>query len=404
MMMLSLAWKNIWRNRKRSLIILAATAIGLTGGLFSAGVTTGMYDAMVDAGINRELGELQIHTKVYAADRQVDRFIPDMSVVRPVLDTLGAIRAYATHTLLEGMASSANASAGVLLTGIDPGHERRVTAIAQSLTEGTYLDKPNSIVIGSALADKLKLRLRSRLVMSFAGLNGAITYAAFRIGGIFRTDATNFDLSNVFVRQADLEGLLGTLPVHEILIRLHDRKTLDATRDALRQRLPDDLLVETWRDISPELKLTADSTDITNTILLGLILFALLFGLTNTLLMSVLDRVRDFGILLAVGMYRRRLFAMIIYESLFLSFSGGITGVLLGWGIIQYFHGTGIDLSSLSAGLSTYGIPSILHPYVRSSLFVSLTIMMVVTSLAAAIYPAIKAVRLKPVEAIRTIA
>jgi ABC-type antimicrobial peptide transport system permease subunit len=117
--------------------------------------------------------------------------------------------------------------------------------------------------------------------------------------------------------------------------------------------------------------------------------------------MSVLERVRDFGVLLAVGMYRRRLFAMIILESFFLSFTGGIIGVLFGWGITSYFHSVGIDLSIVSDGLSAYGIPTMLYPYIRSSVYGSLSIMMIAASIIAALYPAIKAVRLKPVESIR---
>jgi putative ABC transport system permease protein len=149
--------------------------------------------------------------------------------------------------------------------------------------------------------------------------------------------------------------------------------------------------------------LTADSTDFTNTIFLMVILIALLFGLTNTMLMSVIDRVRDFGVLLAIGMYRRRLFSMIVLESLFLSFTGGLVGVVVGWALTHYFQVRGINLSTFSAGLSSYGIPSMLYPFIKTSLYGVLTGMMVTTSVIAALYPALKAIRLKPVEAIRSI-
>jgi ABC-type lipoprotein release transport system permease subunit len=244
------------------------------------------------------------------------------------------------------------------------------------------------------------------MVVSFAGLDGNIIYNAFRISGIFRTDGSNFDGATVFIRQNELASLLGTseAPVHEIVMRVNNSMILDQTKDELQKSMPADILVETWGELAPELKLGADSADIVNAVLLGIIMFALLFGLTNTLLMSVLDRVRDFGVLLAVGMYRRRLFLMIILESLYLSFTGGIIGVIVSWGVTIYFHAHGIDLSAFSAGLSAFGMPSLLYPYIRPSVYVSLTIMMVLTSVIAALYPAIKAVRLKPVEAIRTIA
>ncbi len=404
MMMVVLAWKNIWRNKKRSLIILAATAIGLAAGLFTVGMMTGMYDAIVYSGINRELGNLQIHTAAYKRDQLIRQFLPEPDSLVHMVRSHPDVEVAATHTLIEGMASSATTASGAMIIGIEPANERRTTAVASSLVEGDYLDKPNSIAIGKKLAEKLKLKLRSRIVLSFAGLDGNIVYGAFRISGIFRTDASNFDAMNVFVRQEDLASLLGTTaPIHEILIRTKSSMILDSTRNDLQGLMPVGIQVETWKEISPEIKLTADSSDIVNTIFLGIILFALLFGLTNTLLMSVLDRVRDFGVLLAVGMYRRRLFSMIVLESLFLSFTGGIVGAAFGWGLTSYFNARGIDLSAVSAGLSAYGIPSMLYPYIRLSVYATLTCMMLATSIVAALYPAIKAVRLKPVQAIRTI-
>ena len=404
MMMLMLAWKNIWRNKKRSFIILTATALGLAGGLFSIGVMTGMYESMVDSAINRELGNIQLHTVEYKKDQLISQYLPNVDTIVAVLRSLPDVRSYTEHSMIEGMASSATTAAGVTIVGIDPDQEQTVTAVSTSLIEGSYLEKKNTVVVGKKLVDKLRLKLHSRLVISFSGLDGNIIYGAFRIGGIFKTAASTFDGTNIFVRRADMSNLLGhDAPIHEIVVRTKDQFALTATQQAIQQAVPSSVIVETWREISPELKLTADSTDITNEVFLGIILFALLFGLTNTLLMSVLDRVRDFGILLAVGMYRTRLFTMIILESLFLSFSGGIIGVIIGWAVTQYFKTHGIDLSTLSEGLSSYGIPSILYPYIKASLYVSLTVMMVLTSIIAALYPALKAIRLKPVEAIRTI-
>lgn len=404
MMMVILAWKNIWRNKKRSLIILAATAIGLSAGLFTVGMMTGMYDAMVSSGINREIGEMQIHTRPFLNDRLISQSLPEPDSLLSIVRLHPNIRAAASHALIEGMASSATTAAGVMIFGIDPDAEKDITGVAESVIEGKYFDRSNSIVIGKKLAEKLKLKLRSRIVLSFAGMDGNIIYGAFRIAGIFRTDATQFDQMNVFVRRGDLSALLGAeAPVHEIVLRLRSTSLLDSTQADLRALVDSTIAVETWKEIAPELKLTADSSEIVDAIFLGIILFALLFGLTNTLLMSVLDRTRDFGVLLAVGMFRRRLFSMIVLESLFLSFTGGIVGVAAGAFVTNYFNTHGIDLSSISTGLSAYGIPTMLYPFIRPSLYGTLTIMMIITSIIAALYPAIKAVRLKPVEAIRTI-
>jgi ABC-type lipoprotein release transport system permease subunit len=410
MMMLALAWKNIWRNKKRSLIILIATAIGLTAGLFTVGMITGMYDSVVYSGINREIGELQIHTSAFKKDQLISQNLPQPDSIMNIVKKYPNIKSAASHSLIEGMASSPTSSSGGIIIGINPDGEKQVTSISKSLIDGSYLEEPNTVLIGNKLAEKLKLKLRSKIVLSFSGLDGSIIYGAFRISGIYRTESTNFDASNIFISRSDLIPLLDTeVPVHEIIIRVKNSGLLEMTQLDLGKMVQnfnstqdnDQIVVENWKEIAPELKLTADSSGLVNTIFLGIILFALLFGLTNTLLMSVLERVRDFGVLLAVGMYRRRLFAMIILESFFLSFTGGIIGVLFGWGITSYFHSVGIDLSIVSDGLSAYGIPTMLYPYIRSSVYGSLSIMMIAASIIAALYPAIKAVRLKPVESIR---
>ncbi len=405
MMMIILAWKNIWRNKKRSIIILTATAIGLAAGLFSVGIMTGMYDSMVDSAINRELGNLQIHSKAYQNDKLFSQSIPFSGNVLEKISGFTDISSFSTHSIIEGMASSATAAFGINIIGIIPGQEREVTAISKSLVEGSYLDKKNSIVIGQKLAEKLKLKMHSKIVLSFSGADGNIIYAAFRIEGIFKTDATGFDQSNVFLNRDDLSVLLGSpAPVHEILVRTKNSILLEKTKAEIQSGLPVEIIVESWKDLAPELKVTADSTDIINAIFLGLILCALLFGLTNTLLMSVLDRVRDFGVLMAIGMYRKRLFSMIILESFFLSATGGIIGVIIGWVVTEYFNSRGINLAIVSEGLSSYGIPSMLYPYIRSSTYFMLALMIIFTSIFAALYPAVKAVGLKPVEAIRTTA
>jgi ABC-type lipoprotein release transport system permease subunit len=302
------------------------------------------------------------------------------------------------------MASSATTASGIMIFGIDPNGEKEISSVAASVVEGTYFGKPNSILVGKKLADKLKLKLRSRIVLSFAGADGNIVYGAFRITGIFRTESTQFDVMNVFVHRDELSELIGAVaPIHQIVIRTNSSSLVDSVQAALRTTVDSSVIVETWKEIAPELKLTADSSDIVNAVFLGIILFALLFGLTNTLLMSVLDRTRDFGVLLAIGMYRRRLFSMIVLESLLLSFSGGIVGVLFGWIVTGYFNVQGIDLSAVSTGLSAYGIPTMLYPIVKPSTYVILAVMMTATSIVAALYPAIKAVRLKPVQAIRSI-
>ena len=163
-----------------------------------------------------------------------------------------------------------------------------------------------------------------------------------------------------------------------------------------------DLSVKSWKELAPELKLMDEMIGLELNIFLAIILFALLFGITNTMLMSVMERVREFGVLMAIGMKRKKVFSMIILETIMLSFIGGIIGIILASITVAYFGYAGINLSTFTAGFSEWGLSAILYPVLPISFYLSITIMIFFTAVFSAIYPAIKAIRLKPATAIRT--
>jgi putative ABC transport system permease protein len=403
-MILLLSWKNIWRSKRRSAIIIAAIALGLWGGLFAYGVMEGMADTMVNSAIDRDMMHLQIHAPGFRDDRSLAQAIPTADSLVDVLRRAPGVFAVVERELIDGMAVSPLTSRGVRIVGIDPEREAAATSMKKSIVAGDFLTpagRGTPVVIGKALADKLELHLHGKIVLTFQSLDGTILSGAFRIVGIYTTFSSQFDEAMVFVRQHDLDDLSGRRLIHEIAVRLDAADSVGSFVHNFRQQHPG-LECQGWKELSPELKITAESTGISMMIFLGIILLALTFGITNTMLMAVLDRVREFGMLMAVGMMRRRLFALILTETLFLSLTGGIIGMVLGLLTILVTHDTGIDLSVFSQGLSYYGIPSMLYPVVPWQTYVSLALMIVITSLCAALYPALKAVRLNPVTAIRT--
>jgi putative ABC transport system permease protein len=397
-----IAWRNIWRNKRRSIIMITAIALGLWGGLFAVGIFTGMYDAMVSTAIDRNLTHIQLHVKGFREQRLITMAISHPDAISDAIRGIPGVKAVSARTVIDGMAASPTSSVGVNIVGVDPNAERQATAIARRVVEGDFFESAERlpVVIGRKLAEKLSLKLRAKLVLSFQGPDGAIQYGAFRIAGIFDTESTAFDGGTVFVRQRDLAGLIDTVLVHEIAVRLTTNDSLEAVSRILASRYPD-LQVETWKDLAPELKLT-ETADLTMSIFLGIILLALVFGITNTMLMSVMDRVREFGVLMAVGMKRRRVFGMIVLETLFLSITGSAAGVGLGAASVAWTARSGINLAWFSEGLSLYGISSMLYPAVHSVMYATLGVMVIVAACAAALYPALKAIRLRPASAIAT--
>ena len=409
-MLIALAWKNVWRNKRRSLIVLAAIALGLWGGLFATGLMLGFGETYVSSAIDRDISHCQIHTPAFKEDELLADVIPGADALVAAIRRLSPVREVSPRMIVGAMASSAASSNMVRLYGVDPAAERNVTSIQKQIKEGVYLDGAGrmSVVVGETLAKKLALRLRSKLVLSMQGIDGSIVYGGFRVSGIFRTESTVFDGATIFVRREDLGGLVGTgLCAHEIAIRLSEsgavEEAVDSMRALARALAPaSGLAVEGWKELAPELRITAESTGVTMQIFVGVILFALLFGITNTMLMSVLDRVREFGVLMAVGMRRRRLFGLIVTETILLALTGAAAGILLGGSTVWLLSLNGIDLSWFSDGLAYYGLPVILYPVLPLSVYPGVVGMVIATAVLAATYPAIKAIRLKPARAIRT--
>ncbi len=239
------------------------------------------------------------------------------------------------------------------------------------------------------------------MVLSFQDLQGNIAYIACRVTGIYKTNSTPFDESNVFVQQADLFRILESESIlHEIAIRVMNVENIESVADAIKNRYPD-LQTERWDELAPELAYLSESTAIYSYLFVGIILFALLFGITNTMLMSVVDRIRELGMLMAIGMKKGRVFMMILLETVMLSVTGGISGTIVGVATIVYYGHSGIDLSAIATSLESWGASTMLYPFLPLAMYIGLIVMVLLTANIAALMPAWKAIHLKPSEAIR---
>ncbi|NOY78617.1 MAG: ABC transporter permease [Calditrichaeota bacterium] len=403
-MLFSLAWKNIWRNKKRSLIIIAAIGLGLWGSLFAGAVWMGWGESMVDSAIERNLAHIQIHQADYLQDKVITNFIPDGFRVLRNSRQIPGVQAVSGRTLIEAMAASPVSTFGVKLVGIVPDQARQVTDIYKRLISGNYFESAalNPVVIGKKLADRLNLKVKSKLVLSFQGLDGTLNYVGCRIIGIYKTESSFFDESHVFMKQSDLFRLLNTSPIlHEIAIRTANSQIVPEVYKRVKARFPD-LSVKTWKELAPEIAITSAAMESFTYMFIIIILFALLFGITNTMLMAVIERFRELGVLIAVGMKQGRVFTMILLETVMLSLTGGMVGFLLGAGTIAYTTQKGIDFSAFASGLASFGASTIVHPVLPLGMYIALPVMIVVTACISAVLPAWKAIHIQPAEAVRT--
>ena len=404
-MVLQIAWRNIWRSKIRSFVVMGAIIIGIWSILFIVAFSSSMVGGYIKNAIQNETSHIQLHHPDFVEDQDIQYLIEQPDVKLASIQANDAVKAATLRTSIHGMLNSARGARGVNIRGVIPDQEAAVTDLPSKIIEGSYFraGKKNEILISQVLIEKLKLKLRKKVVLQFQDLNGNITSGAFRIVGIFKTGNTLFDESKVMVHRKDLNRLMGQENgAHEIAVYLKDTETLLNSEAQLKKAFPA-LLVENYRIISPDVLLYESQIDISATIFTFIFMLALIFGIINTMLMAVLERNKELGMLMAVGMNKGKIFLMIVLETLFLGLVATPIGLFLGWLTINYLGKAGIDLTAFAAGIEKFGMATTIYPSLTSPYYISLAISVFITALLAALYPALKAIQLKPIEAIHKI-
>ena len=472
-MILAIGWKNVWRNKTRSLVVIIAVMLGIFGGVMAMGIMQGWIEQRIHASIYNEISHVQIHNPKFMYNEEIQYTIKDYGKITSILDTMSGVVAYSPRVKLFAMAKTAGAATGFTLKGVDAEKEMQVSEIYKNLVEGNFLEgehrKP-SIVIGSETAKNLKLinyqvtqgkldsinredfpgevidqiskigakrfrnendfksalkkvlpgndykryandlakyfsfyRTRASIAITLQDKEGDLVYPVFRVRGIYKTTNTSFDAMNAFVDREVLNRYTGLseTEVNEIAIISTDNDAGALLAEKLSLRLPEQEVMS-WRQLSPELAMYTDFSTLISYIYVIIILFALAFGIINTMMMSVLERIKELGMLMAIGMNKKRVFSLIMTESVFLTLTGAVAGMLFSGIMVAVLSRTGINFSMWSEGFEALGYAAIVYPFVTWQNYAGVTIMVIITGMIASIWPARKALRLNAVEALRT--
>ena len=403
--LLKISWRNVWRNKLRSLVVIISIIFGLMGGIIIIAMSYGLNEERMNNAVDTYLSHIQIHHKSFSEDFNIKNTIDNLDLIEDVINKDKRVVSYSKRIVLNGMLSNSNGSYGIQVKGIDPEQETKVTDTYEKIIEGEYFKskRDNTILVGKKLADKLNLKLKSKVVITFQDENYELTSLLYRVEGIFRSGNSRYDETNVFVRnQSITKNLPDFEGFHELPILLTDINLRGEVKNDLIP-LSDTNIVERWDDISKELAYANEMLAAVLYIFMMIILSGLSFGVINTMLMAILERRKEIGMLMSIGMKRYKIFLMISFETIFLSLVALPFGLTISYFIVEYYSVVGIDLSIVEAGLENFGVGTRLYFKVPTEEYFIVSLMVFIISIFSSVFPSIRALKINPVEATKTI-
>lgn len=403
-MLIALAWRNVLRNRRRSAITISSVATGLATMIFLWGFTDDMNRQMVENTTRYFAGDAQIHLKGYHDDPTLDLAMENAAAVLRAARENPEVAAVAVRLEGKALASRGDKSRGVMIAGVAPQEETRLTVLHDAIIDGAALaEGAPGILVGEKLAEALAVRAGADLVFVGQAYDGSVASARFLVRGVFRTGIE------------DLDGFLAVVPLEAarefyaapggataVVLRLRDRGKLDAVQTSLAARLGERYEVLGWPRLLPLVAVSLRFHEVVAYVVLLVFFVVVAAAVANPVLVAVLERTREFGIMLAVGMSEAKLLALVFVESVLLGLAGIVAGNAVGLAVTLYFGRAGIDLGAFEAGLRVMpGLSNVIYPAPRMDRSLMLSALVFAIAGLTAIYPAAKAARLKPVEAIR---
>lgn len=402
----ALAWRNLWRNHRRTLIMLSAVSVGSWAMIFLTALTQGMVTDMVRQGLAVLPGHAQAHHPAFRDDPNIVNLLPLADSELESRLARGDFAAWSTRINVPAFVASERETRGVTLLGIDPERERDFTFVDLETVEGRFLEAvdDSGVVIGRKLAETLETRVGKRIVVMSQSPDNEVADRGFRIVGVFRAELPSQEENYIFVGKAVVQKLLGVPDrVTEAVVFGTDFRKPQPALDRLDSLVSaDGVTAQSWKDLDVYLSTTLAAMDGFVLVWVIVIFLALSFGLVNTLLMAVFERVREIGVMLALGVKPAAILLQIVLESMLLLGIGLLIGNLLAFASVQLIS-DGIDISMVADGMEMMGATSRLVPDLRMQDVVLANGVVLVLGFFASLSPAWRASRYEPVEAITTV-
>jgi len=415
--LLQLAWRNLWRNRRRTLITMTAIAFGYAMLLFVACLMAGLRWQMIENGTSLVMSQIQVHAPGYYPDHSIRKTLggrkgTDVQAMLAVVASDRRVYAATPRVYGYGLLSAAHRSAGVELMGVVPTQEPKITILNSEITQGKYLTAgvPKDVVLGDKLASTIGMRLGSEVVLLTPAADGSMGNDVYTLVGIFHTGLDTVDRSLVLMTLPALQDLLHLAParIHEIGIKLNDITAATTVAATLGSQLSKTVPVRAmaWPELAPELAGYVQFNRGITFVLFSIFFLMAVIGVMNTMLMAVFERTRELGMLMALGMRPAQVIMLIMAEAAGLAVASLLVGAALGVPILWYLQVHGLNLGGAAGGVISLAGVVVGHLWYGRQDFLAYSeaaIGLAITALVSALYPAWRAAHFRPTEAIRKV-
>jgi ABC-type lipoprotein release transport system permease subunit len=414
--LLQLAWRNLWRNPRRTLIAMTAIGLGYAMLLFVSCLMAGLRQQMVESGTDLVLADVEVHVPGYYPDRPIQQTLggrngTDVSALIAAIAADPRVQAASPRVYGYGLVSAIHQSAGAQLLGVVPDQEQKITVLQTRMVKGSYLTgrMPKGIVMGDKLATTIGVKVGSEIVLLTPAADGSTGNDLYTVAGMFHTGLDAMDRGLVLMSLASLQELLRLPPgrIHEVGIKLHDIATATTTATALELQLGKILpvRVRAWPELAPELADYVQFNRRVTFILFSIFFLLAVMGIVNTMLMAIIERTRELGMLMAVGMRPDQVVSLIVAEAASLAGASLVLGGALAVPLLWYLQIHGLNMGGNGGAVSLAGV--VVGPlwYGRQdfTVYTQAALGLAVTALLSALYPALRAARFRPAEALRKV-
>ena len=399
-----LAWLNVWRRFRRSYLVILMIAVSMGTMLSIQGLYDGMAYHMIKSVIESDCGEISIYAKGYRLDPSLGHHIDAAPEIAARLNETAGVTAVTERIIVTGLGATARKSTMARVIGIDLKKEKRFGEFDRAIVEGRadWGSKERYCIIGKKLAKTLKLSLGQRVIFTSQNLEGDIVSLSLRIAAVIQTTNPAVDDLGIYVAMEKAEAYsgLGSNARTQIALRLEKGADLASVQKRLKERYPD-LDVSSWTELYPTLDMMQTMMFYFNGISFAIVMLVVFIGIMGVMMVSILERIREFGILMAIGSSYRQLRSQVIIEALILGLFGYLFGMAIGCAALLYLQRYGVDLSAFAGGMEAFGLASTVYGVIKFSYFTTTLAAIILASMLSVVLPLRSLKKLNPIEVIQ---